>query len=312
MDNIELLANVRPLTQEERQAAQAAARAAVIRDAGEKPSREQFKRELGSIFTPLDYLALAVFVPALLVSSVHIIQHMGALAAASLDRQAHYTNGTVIHPDLYVTVHQWALIPLAEASMLLFLVMYAMNSETRRKYVYLGLAIVALVFVAAANVQSGISPFESVLPAIFTIGVGFHLENLIVRLLKRRDDINNRYEEALLNWEVATANPEQHAQFRQRHANALKDALIKANRARKWFKDNAAELTNAHWRLLVKREFAADQWLEDEEFGDAPSVPLSRSGNGNSGSTAPMLADPASIKMTAHANGRGGAHTEHD
>lgn len=304
MDNTELFNNLRPLTQEERQAAQTAARAAVIRDAGERPTRDQFRRELGSLFTLLDILALLVFIPALLVSSVHIIQHMGALAAASLQSEIVYSTGTVIHPDLYTTIHQWALIPLAEASMLLFLVMYAMNGNTRRKYVYLALAVVALVFVAAANVQSGISWFESILPAVFTIGVGFHLENLIVRQLKRRDDINSRYLEALTNWETATANPEQHAQYTQRYANALRDALIKANRARKWFKDNAAELTNAHWRLLVKREIA-DEWFTQEAFGDVPQAPLSQSGN-HSGSTAPTLVDPASIVTMPTSNG----HTE--
>lgn len=302
MDNLELLNTLRPLTQEERQTAQTAARAAVIRAAGDRPERKAFQRELGSIFTLLDYLALVVFVPALIVSSVHIIYHMGMLAAASYAPVTTEVTGTVINGSLYIAIHQWALIPLAEASMLLFLVMYAMNGETRRKYVYLALAGAALLFVAIANLKSGIAFFESVLPAIFTIGVGFHLETLIVRQLKRRDEINSRYLEALHSWEVATANPEQHKEYMQRYANALKDALTRANARRAAFKD----LTVAQWRLLVKREIAADNWYGDDvdlPTGGANPLPLAESVVNHSGNIPPTLVDHASIQPMPYDNG---------
>lgn len=301
----ELLKALRPLTQEERQAAQAAARAAVVRDAGERPERRQFQRELGSLFTFLDVLALAVFIPALLVSSLHIINHMGALAAASYASMSHYESGTVIGQDLYTATHQWALIPLAEASMLLFLIMFAMATNTWRKWVYFALAGAAVVFVAVANIQSGIGAIESILAPIFTIGVGLHLENLIVRSLKRRDDVTSRYLKALHEWETATAAPGAHPRYVQMYANALKDSIYRANSRREAIK----AVTVAEWRLLVKREIAADEWYEDVALPVETPRPLLGTVSSDSGSIPPGLGDRAFMMTTAHVNGHGGVPT---
>lgn len=299
MNNIELLKTLRPLTQEERQTAQAAARAAVMRDAGDRPERRQFQRELGSLFTLLDVLALAVFIPALLVSSLHIISHMGTLAVQSYASLSRYEAGTVIGRDLYTAAHQWLLIPLAEASMLLFLVMFAMAANTWRKWVYLALAAAAVLFVAVANIQSGIGAIESILAPVFTIGVGLHLENLIVRSLKRRDDITSRYLKALHDWETATAKPDHHPKYVQMYANALKDAIYKANSRR----EAAKSVTIAEWRLLVKREIAADQWYEDVTLPTEPPRPLPETVNSDSGNIPRVWGDHASILPMPTSNG---------
>ena len=146
-----------------------------------------------------------------MVSSLHIISHMGKLASTSYTTVSQPIAGSVISRDLYVALHQWMLIPLAEGSMILFLVMFGMSDKNWRKWVYFSLAAVA--FGLVANVQSGIGWLESLMPPIFTIGIGLKLEQLIVLSLRRREGINGLYIEALEIRETATQDATNHPDF---------------------------------------------------------------------------------------------------
>jgi hypothetical protein len=179
---------------------------------GDKPTRKRFQRELSPVWTLLDILALVVFIPALVVSSVHIIAHMGSQAAQAYQGSEVMQSGTVISQDFFVGVHQWMLIPLAEGSMILFLVMFGMSRGWRRG-VYIALAVLAGVFVLLANWQSGIGPLESMLAPAFTIGIGLKLEHIIIQLLKRRDEVDKLYLEALAVYEAATQDATKHPDY---------------------------------------------------------------------------------------------------
>jgi formamidopyrimidine-DNA glycosylase len=67
---------------------------------------------------------------------------------------------------------------------------------------------------------------------------------------------------ALAEWQGATSEPEQHLQWSQFHANALQDALRKANTRRK---EILSAMTQNDWRLAVHRGMQADLWLEDPQ-----------------------------------------------
>jgi hypothetical protein len=75
----------------------------------------------------------------------------------------------------------------------------------------------------------------------------------------------------------------------QFYANALRDAIHKANSRRK---DVLESLTTADWRALVYRELQADNWYvqpvieqvqtaEAAEVVEAAPLPLATSANGN-------------------------------
>jgi hypothetical protein len=163
------LDELKPLTSTQYDDARAKALQRVSARIGEKPKRADFHRELGSLFTLLDGLMLAVFFPAFIVSSIHIIQHMGALANASYSTIATYTAGTVIGRDFYIAAHQWATVPLAEASMLLFLVMFAMSKRGDwRRLAFLVLAAVATVFVIVANAGAGLGLESLLAPSLLS------------------------------------------------------------------------------------------------------------------------------------------------
>ncbi len=227
---------------------------------GERPTRRQFERELGRLWTVLDILALFVFIPALVVSSIHIISHMGKLAEASYAATGQAAAGTIISQDLFVAAHQWMLIPLAEGSMILFTVLFGLTRANWRRWVFLALAAVAVTFVLVANWQSGIGLLESVLAPLFTIGIGFKLEHLIVQAVKRRKEVDDRYLTALDVWEKATTDATQHPDYPAILKQEIWQAIVKL-KANQAFADAPSGFKHA----AVRREQARDQWAYGEE-----------------------------------------------
>lgn len=75
------------------------------------------------------------------------------------------------------------------------------------------LALIAAVFVIVANWQSEVGGLESIMPAMFTLGLGLNLERLLVATLKRREDVTQQYLAALATWEAATVDPTKHPDY---------------------------------------------------------------------------------------------------
>ena len=160
------LNGLKPLTTDQYDKCREAALQRVQSRIGDKPHRRGFERELGSLWALLDVLGLVVFAAAFAVSSVHIILHMGQLANESYGKLSQSTTGIFIGDDLYTAVHQWGMIFMSECSMILFAVLFGMTRKTRRRWVFLALAIIAAVFVVVANWQSKVGLLESIMPAI--------------------------------------------------------------------------------------------------------------------------------------------------
>lgn len=280
----------------------------VAKRIGDKPTRAAFQRELGRLWTTLDIIALVVFLPALAVSSIHIIAHMGHLAEASFTATLQAGAGTVLSRDLYVGIHQWALIPLAEGSMILFLVMFGMGTGWRR-WVSFALASLAGVFVLVANWQSGIGLLESLLAPAFTIGIGLKLEALIVQTISRKESVDKQYLQAIAIYEAATADATQHPDYTPilRHEIWQKLISLKANAL---FADAPTPFKHA----AVKRELARERWAYEEggelieEFNPLEEVskpPV----NIPFGSTALEAVGAVSMSTNGHASGHGGIAT---
>jgi hypothetical protein len=304
--NMEIkLTEMQPLTAAQYDACKASAEARIRRRLGTRPTLAQFRRELGRQWTALDVLALVVFAAAFVVSSVHIMAHMGALASAAYGNVS-TSAGIQFSGELFAIAHQVGFLLLAEAAMLLFLVMHAM---TRRLLsLPLILSLVAMTFVIVANWQSGIGVLESVMPPIFTIGVGFHLERLIVRGLRTRAEVQARYINALETWEAAshdaTAHPDYLKMLRQEIWNKL--CSLKRNA-------QYADAPTGFKLAAVERELARDAWAESDAAPEtvaviqsggtapaAPAVPF--------GSTAADQDGHESTPMIAHVNGNGSAY----
>ena len=135
-------------------------------------------------------------------------------------------------PGGATVAHIVTYIFLSELSMILFMTMYAMRRETSdpTKWVFLGLAVMAGVFVVIANLQSGIGTLESIMPPAFTIGIGFYLEKLITRRMGRVEEVDARYHKALNIWEIVYHNPEKHNQYEHELRGELWEELVDYNR----------------------------------------------------------------------------------
>jgi hypothetical protein len=298
---VDLIGNLQQLTTDQYEKCRESAMARVSRRIGDRPVRQQFQRELGSLITMLDIIAILVFVSAFMVSSIHIVSHMGKLASASYTTVSQPTAGSIISQDLYVALHQWMLIPLAEGSMILFLVMFGMTDKNWRKWVYFALAAVAVAFVLVANVQSGIGWLESLMPPIFTIGIGLKLEQLIVLSLRRREGVNGRYLEALEVWEAATQDATKHTDFLPILRQEIWQKLI-ALKANQEFVDAPIPFK----RDAVQRELERERWTyADQEAGFVTSnvLPGEAPTPRPFGNIHPIPEEDVYIQTTPNANG---------
>ena len=136
------------------------------------------------------------------------------------------------------------------------------------------------------------SPFawlEAIAPPLLVLSTAFVLKEQLLDSIEMRHANERAYQEAVNLWLTATADPESHPHWMQFYANALRDAMRKANRRRK---DALAELTTADWRALVYRELQADNWyaqpvieqLQTAEVAEAVEearLPLPMSANNN-------------------------------
>jgi hypothetical protein len=268
-DQIYTLDRLKPLTSDQYDQCRQKALDRVQNRIGNRPRRSDFVRELGSIVTILDWLALLVFGSALVVSSIHIINHMGQLAANSYGTFNQTGAGTVIGRDFYTAAHQWAVIPLAEGSMILFLVMFGMSGRTWRKGVYLLLAVTAVIFVIVANWQSNIGILESLLAPIFTVGIGLKLENLIVQSLRRRDEVSDRYLKAMAIYEAASKDATKHPEYIPLFKQEIWQKLTSLPTNRE-FRDAPAGFRHA----AVAREMERDSWAYALAAAPAAANPL--------------------------------------
>jgi hypothetical protein len=131
------------------------------------------------------------------------------------------------------------------------------------------------------------SPFawlESVAPPILVLSTAYVLKEQVLESIEQRHADERAFQTALADWQDATADPEQHPNWPQMYANALRDALLRANSRRK---EVVGEMTVDDWRTIVQREMQADLWYEepvpDEEISvratDITSYPGRRNGN---------------------------------
>lgn len=295
------LTNLKPLTSHQYDTARAEALKRVQARIGDKPERRKFKRELGPIATPLDYIALVVFIAALAISSVHIIAYMTRQAVQSFPDRVDVLGvemaadetvnvpGFQLDQDAWAATHQAGAILLAESAAILFMTMHTMTALARahRRWwtkwfsIPLLLAFLAAVFVLVANLESGVNPLVSLMPPAFTLGIAVRLEVIIAAYLRRRDDISNRYLEAQKIWEVASKDPEKHPEFIPLFKQELWQSLVKKNRG--W-----EDAPNDIRRAAVWREMERERWAYDD--GSAV-LPLSVNGHGPAPSP---LTNPAS------------------
>jgi len=105
------------------------------------------------------------------------------------------------------------------------------------------------------------------MPPLVVLNTAYVLKGQMLETIEYRHATERAYQTALADWQAATAEPELHPGWSQFYANALQDALRKANARRK---ELLAAMTQDNWRLAVHREMQADLWYEEPEPSERP------------------------------------------
>lgn len=275
--------DIRSLTQEERQNARAAAHEAVYRVVGSRPERSQFEHHTASKYPPrvtrmITALCLLLLVAAFTPSAIRL-----------------YTIGsqtfgqTIKNTDAMLLVGL-ATVLTAETGQVVFSLALATLGTTRssRTLLYTS-AMIATLIALVGNIQIALpghvsSPFawfEAIAPPLLVLSTAYVLKEQMLENIQERFASERFYQEALSVWNDRVGNPEGYTHWHQVHANAIRDALCKANNRRK---DALADMTDSDWRAAVWRELQADSWYAVNDQGIDPrptQPPILAVGNGN-------------------------------
>jgi hypothetical protein len=279
---------IRPLTQEQRQAARHLAHRAVINTIGAKPTREQFM-----------YTTISKYPPAImrLISALCLVLLLAAFTPSAIRLYVigSQTFGQAVDNAVAMTAVGLATVLSAEIGQVVFSPALATlgTSRSSRRLLYSSMLIATTVSLVG-NIQLSLpghaeSPFawlEAIAPPVLVLSTAYVLKEQVLASIEQRHADEQAFQAALTDWQAATANPEEHPQWSQFYANALRDALRKVNNRRQ---DTLSQMSQDDWRVAVTREMEADLWYEQSEQEETPLVAqsphmstLTASKNGNS------------------------------
>jgi hypothetical protein len=265
-----MLSQIRPLTQEERQFARTAAFEAIIRDIGDRPQRDQFNQHAAHRY-PQGVTRL--------ISGLCIVLLLAAFTPSAIRLYVigSQTFGAAVPYELAMIAVGIATVLTAEIGQIVFSLALATLGTTRsaRRLLYTSMGI-ATAIALIGNIQIALpghveSPFawlEAIAPPLLVLSTAYVLKEQMLEAIELRHTNERAYQEALNEWQQATVNPEAHSQWVQFYANALRDSLRKANNRRRELLET---LTAADWRALIFRELQADHWYEQPAV-EAPTA----------------------------------------
>jgi hypothetical protein len=108
-----------------------------------------------------------------------------------------------------------------------------------------------------------------VAPPLIVLSTAYVLKEQALESIERRHADERAFQEAFAEWQIATANPENHPQWVQFYANALRDALRKANNRRK---ETLSQMTQSDWCIAVSQEMRADLWYGQPQRNEMQTV----------------------------------------
>lgn len=282
-----MIENLRPLTQEQRQSARKAAREAVVRAIGPKPTREHFNYATISKYPPsvtrLIFLLCLVLLLAAFTPSAIRLYVIGS-----------QTFGQAVSNDVAMTAVGFATVLSAEIGQIVFSLALATlgTSQSARRLLITSMAITTIISLVG-NVQLALpghenSPFawlEALAPPIIVLATAYVIKEQILDSIEIRHANEQAFQTALDDWRLVTAMPEDHPSWMQFYANALQDALRKTNARRR---ETLSQMTVEDWRLAVGGEMRADMWYQNAESDNGLSQPffhavetITESSNGN-------------------------------
>ena len=237
-----------------------------MRSIGPRPTREQFAHHTISKYPPsvtrlISILCIILLLAAFTPSVIRLYVIGSQTFGQAIDNTAAMTLvgiATVLSAEVGQVVFSLALATLGA-------------SKSSRRLLYFSM-FTTTVLALTGNIQIALpghekSPFawlEAVAPPMLVLATAYVLKEQMLETIEQRHMTERAYQHALSEWQTATAIPEDHAQWPQFYANALRDALRKANNRRQ---ETLASMTQDDWRAAVTREMQAElwYWMPDDE-----------------------------------------------
>ena len=225
------------------------------------------------------YTTISKYPPAImrLISGLCLVLLLAAFTPSAIRLYVigSQTFGLAVPNPLAQTAVGLATVLSAEVGQVVFSLALATlgTSPSSRRLLHGSMAIATIVALTG-NIQVSLlghtdSPFawlESIAPPILVLSTAYVLKEQALAAIEMRHANEQTYQAAVADWQVATANPEEHTKWPQFYANALRDGLWKANSRRK---ETLIQMTRDDWRAAVTREMHADLWyMESSPDGD--------------------------------------------
>jgi hypothetical protein len=254
----------------------------VVQSIGLRPGREQFAQHTISSYPPsvtrlISLLCIVLLLAAFTPSAIRLYVIGSQTFGQAIENSAAMTAvglATVLSAEIGQVVFSLALATLG-------------MSRSSRKLLHLSM-LLATILALTGNIRTALpgharSPFawlEAIAPPMLVLSTAYVLKEQVLEAIERRHADERAFQTILSEWQAATSNPEKHPQWSRFYANALRDALNKANYRRQ---EALTALTIADWRMLIFRELQTERWYVEPEVdsilpseGEAtmPPVPL--------------------------------------
>lgn len=295
----EIVNKMLQLSEEQRNAALDAARMKIAGalDLPARPQREDFNAETHQRFSPrvsqsINILSVFMLVVAFLPSAMRL--HEIGLTTFAL---------TISH-EASKRIAAICVVFMAEIGQVIF-TLGATNAKGFNKFLmWLGAAICTLIALSGNAIAVGnhawkdlFTALETFAPPVLVLLTSTVLKSQMLDGLEARKRANDDFTAALDAWERTTkalkaehaeaiANASKHPLYSRIRANALREALRRANARTTTV---LRELDDAAWRWLIEREVNADAWFERTQSPVIVAPPM------------PEEAQPArSLRSAAH------------
>jgi len=288
---------LRLLTYEEKLSARDKARSLLQKQIGGEPQRENFKQYSISKYPAWVTKLMVVMMLILLIAAA--IPSMFRLFTAGRD---YFLLG--IDDNIQAAAVGAATFLLAEILMMTSIVAARVlfNGWFRSIFILpvtLGLLMALVGNWVVAQPHDAFGWIETLTPPIGVMVIAFILEALMLESIEQRHQAEAAYQKAMQQYQEQIKEPEDHNDWPQVYANALRDALRDANskgRGRTARVEHMRTMSSQDWMNLVKRQLKQENWyIQQPEIQEQKLVPF--------GSTAALQLD-GNASMPQTQNGR--------
>lgn len=277
---------INALTQDARNQAYDRARRTI---AGAEPTQEAFTRNTFMRFPPetqrtISTITNIVLAGAFIPSAVRIF----IAGASSAQTQVGVVEGpSIVLALIYAAIVGGGSVLIAEAGQIAFTLASSATDNLTQKRSLVFASLLCTAFALIANVAV-VRPYDSygkalpeivfvwcetLLPPILALIAANVRKTQVLSAIEDRYAANVAFQTAAERWQAVYDSAEQHPRFARALANAMRDALVTANRQSK---ARLRSLDNADWTNLVERERTAEEWYVAPPTVNAPPAIVER------------------------------------